>query len=419
MIARSSNQLIQRPRLRPEMRLANLLGNGLRASGIRFGNLSEEAILQAARRQTSLEDLGDERFRVPLRALLDSYENDANLTFVGRLIAKEMMIHLVANRLRIHHDLRQYPEIVAAEIHRPLFVVGLPRTGTTLLYNLFAQDPTSRPLLFWESMSPSPSPDPETRDRDPRIKAAEQIVARLNRAVPSLPAIHEMNPRGPDECLGLLFNTFVTPFFRGRLPRYRDWLYGVGDQEVKVAYQEYRQQLLLLQWRCSGDHWVLKCPSHLFGLDALLAIFPDACVVQTHRDPVKAVPSLCSLTTALDGMSYKTVDMEGVGQRTVKIIEQLVDRSMKARQTGDAGRFYDIHYQEIVKDPVTVVQRIYEHFGYNQSAVMEDKIKAYLAANPRHKHGVHQYSLDDFGLDLQALRTRFAGYYDRFRITPE
>jgi hypothetical protein len=399
--------------------MANLLGYGLTACGIRIVDLSEEEILQGARSQTGLEDLGNERFRVPLKALLDSYNDDTNLTTVGRWLARRMLIHIVANRLLIHRDLKCYPEILSGRIDRPLFVVGLPRTGTTLLYNLLAQDSASRPLLFWESVSPAPPPDPETRDCDPRIETAEKIVAGLNGTLPNLAAIHEMNPRGPDECLGLLFNTFVTPFFRGNLPRYREWLYSIPDHETRAAYQEYRQQLLLLQWRCSGNHWVLKCPSHLFGLGELLAVFPDACVVHTHRDPVKAVPSLCSLSAALDGVSYKTVDMEEVGQRTVGIIEQLVNRSMQAREEVDGGQVYDMHYKEFVKDPVAAVRGIYEHFGYNYSPAMEENVRAYLGSNPRHRHGVHRYSLDSYGLDEETLRDRFSGYCDRFVIEPE
>ena len=401
------------------MRFANMLGRGFGACGIRLGDLSEETILLQARRQTGLEDLGEERFRVPLRVLLGSYENDPRLTFLGRILAQKMMVHHVANRLKINHDLKQYPEILSGEIHQPLFVLGLPRTGTTLLYNLLAQNPDFRPLLFWESMFPSPPPDPEARDSDPRIRIAEQTVARLNRAVPKLSAIHEMDPRGPDECLGLLYNTFVTPFFRGRVADYRKWLYGVGDDELKAAYQEYRQQLLLLQWRCSGDHWVLKCPSHLFGLGALLRVFPDACVVQTHRDPVKAVPSLCSLSATLDGLSYQTVDMREVGERTVEIIDQLVNRSMKARESSNPGRVFDVYYRELVKHPVTTLKQIYAHFGYTYNVALEEKLKAYLEVNPQHKHGMHRYSVDDFGLEKETLRDRFSGYCDLFQIRPE
>lgn len=405
--------------VRPVMRVANRIGNGLEACGIRTVDLSEETILRKACRKTGLTDFGDERFRIPLRSILESYENDPNLTLIGRVLAQKMMMHIVGNRLKIHHDLKKYPEILSDEIHRPLFVLGLPRTGTTLLYNLLAQDTGARPLLFWESMSPSPPPDPKTRERDPRIKSAEQAVARLNRALPHLSVIHEMNPRGPDECLGLLYNTFVTPFFRGKLPSYRKWLYAIGDDELTAAYQEYRTQLLILQWRVSGDHWVLKCPSHLFGLGALLAVFPDACVVQTHRDPAKAIPSLCSLSAALDSLSYHTVDPMEVGHRTVEIVAQLIKRSLKARAENISAKVFDVHYRDFTQHPVTTVKEIYEHFGYAYTPTLEKRLKAYLEANPKHKHGMHIYSLGEFGLDEEALRKRFSSYCDLFRIRLE
>jgi hypothetical protein len=386
---------------------------------MRAADLSEEALFQKAQRQTGLSDWGDQRFRVPLKALLDSYENDPGLTYVGRAMAQGMLVHLLANRLAIHRDLRQHPDILTGTIRRPLFVVGLPRTGTTLLQNLLSQDPAARPLLFWESMAPSPPPDPRTRANDPRIRQAEKMVAFLTRAVPSLPTIHAMTPRGPDECLGLLFNTFVTPFFRGNVTRYRDWLATLGGEELTAAYREYRQQLLLLQWKCSGDHWVLKCPSHLFGLGSLLATFPDANIVQTHRDLAQAVPSLCSLSAALDGLSYETVDLEGIGRRNLTIVGQLVQGSLKARQTADAGRFFDLHYPDLVNDPVAAVRRIYQHFGYDYSDALEDKLKAYLAAHRQHPHGVHQYRLEDFRLDRDTLHRRFAEYYERFQVNQE
>jgi hypothetical protein len=415
----SSIPFLQRPRLSLAIRLANRLGTWLRRLGFRSGDLSEKTICDKAKRQTGLSDWGDERFRVPLKALVDSYENDPGLTFVGRAIAQGMVVHLLANRLRIHHNLTQQPDILNGTIRRPLFVVGLPRTGTTLLQNLLSQDQAARPLYFWESMSPSPPPDPATRDADPRIRQAEKLVAGLTRAVPALPMIHEMNPRGPDECLGLLFNTFVTPFFRGNVSCYREWLARISDEEVVASYREYRQQLLLLQWKMRGDHWVLKCPSHLFGLGALLATFPDACIVQTHRDLAQAVPSLCSLSTALDGLSYETVDLEAIGQRNLTVVEQLMVGGLKARQSADASRFYDLHYPDLVKDPVTAVRRIYHHFEYAYSDTLEDKLKGYLAANRQHKHGVHQYRLEDFRLDRDVLGRRFAEYYERFGISPE
>jgi hypothetical protein len=410
---------VQKPKTLLGIRVLNQVGGWLRRLGFRSGELTEQTILNGAKRQTGLDDFGDSRFLPPFRALVQSYETDPGLTFLGRTIAQRTLRHLVANRMRIHHDLMRYPEILSGQIRRPLFVVGLPRTGTTLLQNLLSLDPVSRPLYFWESMSPSPPPDPRTRDHDPRIKAAERMVQGLYRAVPALPSIHAMHPNGPDECLGLLFNTLVTPFFRGKIGLYRDWLDRIDEAEHLAAYREYRQQLLMLQWRCPGDHWVLKCPSHLFGLSALLTVFPDACIVHTHRDLIEAIPSLCSMSAALDGLSYEEVDLEGVGQRTLRIVDQLLTGAFKARQTRAPGRFLDLPYTELIKDPIATVRRIYQHFNYEYNDTLEDKMMAYLAANPQHKLGAHQYSLEDFRLDPETIRVRYTEYYQRFEVGSE
>jgi len=314
------------------IRFANLVGGGIEASGIRLVDLSEESILREARRRTKLQNWGNERFQVPLRAIIEGHENDSNLTFVGRFIARQMLIHMVSNRLRIHNDLEKHPEILNGEIRRPLFVTGLPRSGTTLLYNMLAQDPGGRPLLYWEAFSPSPPPCPQTYDCDPRIKVAERSIATLYRALPSLKLIHEINPRGPAEDLLLLINTFVTPSLQGELPKYRKWLDEVGDEVLIASYKEYREQLLLLQWKVSKDHWVLKSPSHLFGLKALLEVFPDACVVQTHRDPAEAISSLLSLAVTISSLSVKTIKQKMLKEIIVKMLEQQLQRSMDARR---------------------------------------------------------------------------------------
>ena len=211
--------------------------------------------------------------------------------------------------------------------------------------------------MSWESMFPSKPKEAKNGKQDPRIAEAERQIKRLNRAVPDLQSIHEFNAKKPDECLGLLLNTFVTPFFRGRISSYREWLYNINDTYVHTAYQEYAEQLKLLQWQHANKHWVLKSPSHLFGLDALVKVFPDACIVQTHRDPAKMIPSLCSLSASLDSLFYEVTDQREIGQRTVNIFDQLTSRAFKARQTSNPDRFIDIHYTDLLTNPVAVVNR--------------------------------------------------------------
>jgi pimeloyl-ACP methyl ester carboxylesterase len=405
------------PSFRPRVRAANRVGGFLRRSGLPLAELSESSVVRAAEEKTGLSDWGDQRFRVPLQILLESYDAD-NLTFVGRVIARQMIINLLSNRLRVIDDHARDPAIAAGAVERPLFVVGLPRTGTTLLFNLLAQDPGARPLLYWETMQPSPPPDP-TRDDDPRIARAERVVGAMYSALPALRSIHDIQPRGPEECLGLLMNTIVTPFFVGPIPAYRDWLRSVDGDEMKRVYAEYQQQLQVLQLHDRRDHWVLKCPSHLFGLDALLATFPDAAVVQTHRDPVAAIPSMASLSAALDSLEYAVVDREEVGRRTVEKFELVMERSLRVRREAAGARFFDVAYNELVRDPASVVREIYGHFEYEYSETMAGAVRTYLAASRQHRHGVHRYSLEDFALERAALQERFAPYCDYFDVRPE
>jgi hypothetical protein len=400
-------------------RLADTLDSTLGGLGSLSIDLSENAVLAAAVRRTRLRNWGDEHFRVPLRALLESHRDNRDLTLVGRIMARNTLVKLVSNRLRINNDLDMHPEILSGNIVRPVFVLGIPRSGTTFLHRLLAQDPRSRSLLFWEALSPSPPPTPETYSSDPRIRAAERTIAMLYRALPGLDAIHHVDPKGPEECLGLLMNTFVTPFFRGRLPQYREWLDRIDDAGLALSYREYREQLLLLQWKIPTRHWVLKCPSHLFGLKALLATFPDARVIQTHRDPLKAIPSLCSLANTLSALSVRSVDPTETGAGVVAGLEQILNRSMAVRDEGDGGRVYDVHYRSLVNDPMGTVQKIYEYFGSDVPDAMRDNINEYVARDRMRSEARHHYTLDQFGLDSAEITRRFSAYAHRFRIESE
>ncbi len=418
MVAQLGRRTARRRQFAPDLRLrgraVNRIGGALRLARVPVASLDESSLLEAAERETGLDDWGDERFRVPLGLLADSYDRD-DLTFIGRLIARRMLVGLLANRLRVAADHARIPELAERPVRRPLFVVGLPRTGTTFLLNLLAQDPASRPLRYWESLQPSPPPRPGDGD-DPRIERAERLVWMMNSILPGLRAIHDIRPRGPEECLPLLMSTFVTPFFAGPIPRYRAWLASAGDAELDRVYAEYRRQLQVLQLHDARARWLLKCPSHLFGLEALLRAFPDAAVVQTHRDPVVAVPSMASLSATLDGLQYRTVDPEEVGARTVEKLGLLVGRALAAREDRADPRVLDVHYERLVREPAAVVADIYERFGLERSDEVDGRVRAHLASARQHGAGVHRYRLEDFGLDRPSLERRFAAYYDRFGV---
>jgi hypothetical protein len=390
----------------PGLRFAHWIGDRLKPFGLTGGNLAAESLIRAAQTETGLADFGTDRFRAPLQKLLDSYLADRDLSVIGRGIARGTLINCLANRLRIARDLREHPEIRGETVSRPLFVLGLPRTGTTLLYNLLAQDPAARPLLFWESSAPSPPPTRETRTTDPRIAKAERLVRSMNRLVPSLPSIHAFDARGPEECLGLLMNTFVCPFFRGRVHAYWDWLFALPDEDVDAAYAEYREQLQLLQWKVRGEHWILKCPAHLYGLGSLLATFPDAAVVQLHRDPAQVVPSLCSLSFAMDSLYYARRDPHEVGRRMLSVLERMFARGRAGRARHPSERVMDVPYEDLVADPFSVARSVYDRFGYAWTDAFAERLRSYLERDSRRERPKHRYSLDDFGLSQADVERR-------------
>lgn len=377
----------------------NLAAAPLQLFGL--GRLSESAILAAAQKSTGLNQLGDKRFRHPLRLLIEDYSNDKALTLLGRLIAKGMLTSLVANRMLVQAHFAQKPEIAKETLQHPLFIVGLPRSGTSFLYNLLGQDQSFRSLLFWESCSPA-SPEITGR-KDQRIAHAIKTVKGLNRALPELKSIHEFNATAPDECTGLLLNTFTTPYFRGRLPKYRQWLFGAGQGELPNAYSEYEQQLQLLQFSREPKPWLLKSPSHLFGLTQLLERLPSARVIYLRRPLDESVASLCSLSRALDSLSYGRVDESEIGQRTLGIVNQFLQGGLAACRSSHASRIEFLDYQDLVTSPLDQVKKVYASLNQSLSPETLTRMSDYVKSNRRSGNNVHHYQLADFGLDASDL----------------
>ena len=367
-----------------------------------------DAVLAAARKETGLHELGDEHFLEPLELMLDDYANDNQLSPLGRIISWSTLVHHVSNRMQIYHAFREHPEISEQRIVQPLYVIGLPRTGTTLLYELLAQNDAFRPLLFWESMNPAPQLNAQHGGIDPRIKKAEKTVKGLNRVAPDLKKIHDLDPHGPEECLGLLSNTFITPFFRGKLPGYREWLAKQPQEAVDRSYREYLDQLKLLHWQNSG-RWLLKCPAHLFGLPSLMRVLPDARVIQTHRDPVECVPSLCSLSATMETIISQRVDPRQIGSQMMGRLKRMQNRSEQARAEQPSEKFFDLQYEQLVAEPIASVEQIYRAFDMEMTSEMRAKMETYLAKSKRKKHGSHRYSLAEFGLTEAEVRAAFTG----------
>lgn len=381
--------------------------------------LDEESLLAAAYQRTGLRDWGeDESFRVPLRILLDAYRKEAKLTLFGRYLIHQKLVKHLANRLLIQQELKRHPDILEVEIRQPLFIVSLPRTGSTLLMRLLAQDAAFRPLLFWEAMAPAPAQEPETRDDDPRIAATEKLLRWQQKILPSLAKIHHFGARQPEECFPLLENSLVFPSFYilANAPSYFQWL-TEQQQDMTPTYRYYRQQLQILQYRFPARRWLLKAPLHMYGLPALLNVFPDAAIVQTHRDLRQVIPSACSLVANFRGTVSSEVDLHRIGQESVRNTGISLGRDATARAIHPAARFFDLPYRELVAAPMAAVQRLYDYFGFEFTDASAERMRQWLAANPKDKWGKHRYSLEQFGLTEELLAGRFADYNRQFGLS--
>jgi hypothetical protein len=403
-----------RMRLPWSMRLANRAGTFLRAAGVPLGSLDDAALLAAARRRTRLDDFGDPFFREGLARLLHAFEHEAALTPVGRALARRQVLDLLENRLRMTAEWTRHPAILAAPVPAPIFVLGLPRTGTSILHELLAQDPENRVPLTWEVMWPWPPPERATYEQDPRIARAERHFAGIDRMLPEFKRMHPLGARLPQECVALMAHDFASLLFptTHRVPSYQAWLDRLDQRPV---YAAHRRQLQYLQWKAPAARWVLKSPGHLWTLAALLAEYPDARIVQTHRDPLRVIASLASLIVYLRGMASDRVDAREIGAEWTERLAAGLAHTMDVRAQGllPAARVFDVEFRAFVGNEIATIRRLYEHFGLVLSAEADARMRRFLAVNPKDKHGAHRYGLADAGLDPTTERRRYARYQEQ------
>ena len=413
------------PRLAPPpkplgVRALNAAGGALRALGLPLVRLDEAALMAEATRRTGLDDFGDERFREPLQLLLDGFEREAALTLLGRIMVRNDVLRLLENRLRMTAEHRRHPEIEDGAVTAPLFIVGLPRTGTSILHELMAQDPATRVPMSWEVQQPWPPPEAATYETDPRIAAVDRHLAGVDRILPEFKKIHPMGARLPQECVALTAHDFATLIFHTthRVPSYQAWLEAA---DLRWVYASHRRQLQYLQWKMPAERWVLKSPGHLWALDALVAVYPDARIVQTHRDPLKVTASLTSLVTVLRSLASDTIDPIEIAEDWSARLARGLETTMRVRATQALApsQVFDVHFGELMADPIAMVRRIYGHFGMTLSSEAAARMQRFLADNPSDKHGAHRYTLAAAGLDPDTERRRYAAYQSHFGIASE
>jgi hypothetical protein len=402
------------------IRLLNRAGARLEHLGAFRNLLSVESISKQAKKNTGLSDWGDEDFRPPLELLTRPDTDKFRITFFGKYSLRQELVRCLTNRLLIRDEIKRHPETLSETVSRPLFIVGLPRTGSTLLQRLLSLDSRCRPLLHWETLQPAPAPDPRTHETDPRIKNAEREMKSMAKLFPEpvYAATHFTDVTQPEECWFLLQNTLMLPGPFSVVANFPEYFAWQQEQDLSNAYAFYKLQLQILQRNFPPAHWILKSSDHLPNLGVLLSTFSDASVVHLHRDPKEVVPSFANITIKSLEMT-NSLNHEVVAELPQQIMDGFswdIERAVTARRQVEPSRILDVHYRDLLKDPVGSIRRIYGYFGYSFDAQFEARIVKWLDENPKEKHGTHRYSLEHFGLTPDEVDRHFSDYRERFGI---
>ncbi len=379
-------------------------------------------LTEAMRRSGDLKDFGEPSFRPALQALLTALDREGKLSDVGRQILDERIIDLLKNRLVVEEYYRNFPQIADEKIERPIVIVGLPRTGTTLLQRILGCDQRLYPLLWWETRFPAPLAVVPPGQPDPRIERARAEVAGMLEAMPKLKAIHPLDAEAPDE-EGMLLEHSFHAFFDAYadIPGYTDWMW---DNDQTPAYAYLKRMLKFLQWQkrnrseiASLGRWVLKTPHHLRQIDVLFKVFPDAQVIQTHRDPLQTIPSIASFNETLWHIYGRDVDARRVGKQWAAIFARGMRQTMAFRDKQGSERFLDIWFSDTLSKPLDVVRSIYQFTGLSFPEGIQDRMQVFLEQNSRDKRPLHDYSLDHYGLTEEQIASDFAEYRQRYILS--
>jgi Sulfotransferase family len=374
---------------------------------------SESILLSTGQRFAGgLADWGGEAFFGPLRMLLRSNQN---LNRRGRQTFHNYVVRLLTNRLRIQRELNRLPEIFSIRIPSPIFITGLARSGTTLLHNLLALDARSRTLRLWEVWWPTPTVDRDGKD----TRLADSIALWSWQS--EVRALHSFEPDGPEECQWLLEHEFAAWSFAmsTHRPEYLRW-YVTASLEEQYRFHKRAVQLIRSG---SGDaaepriaRMIFKAPSHLGYLDTILRVYPEARFIQLHRNPVEAFASSCNMVSQLRQALSTYVSPREVYADVATRVFTYLERSANVRRMNDQRIFLDVYYEDLIRDPVSTVSRIYEWLGEPVWEQMERKVSDYIRANPKGKHGTHRYAIEDFGANSKGLAQELAFYIDTFNI---
>jgi len=366
----------------------------------------ETELLDTAVAKAGCDDFGADEWREGFGVLLEALDRNSLLNDVGRFAIEQMIVRDLAARLISERGFRRHSQSAAAEIIRPLVIVGLPRTGTTALQEMFSIDPQFQGLELWLTRAPRPRPPRDAWLQDADYQACDQSIALIREHQPELYAIHKMEAAKVDECWNLMAQSFAHSSWlaQTQLPEYREWFDACAMQPV---YERHRRNLQLIGANEPTRRWMLKDSTHLFALEAFLEVYPDACVVQTHRDPVVAIASVCSLCwTARNGLNDNE-SRAAYGQGILDLWHSGVERTLALRKRKAPKQFMDVSFGQFRADPLGVVEAVYRRFGFSLDDATRRRMENLREENPP---PAHRYTLEDWGLEPDEISERFSAY---------
>jgi hypothetical protein len=373
-------------------------------------------LLARASAATGLDDFGDDIFREGLERLVAAGDSEARLNDAGRAMFDGQIVMLLTKRLEVEDWYARHPEIGEQEIAAPLFVLGLPRTGSTALHCLLGEDPAVRVMRNWECMNPCPPPETVTYDTDPRIALMDEQMKLRDRMTPRMKQMLPSTSVSPTEDQLTMGYNFVSQIFQAsfRIPSYAQWLY--YDADLEPTFRYVKRVLKLLQWRCPPNRWRLKNPTYSMFIDALDKVFPDARYCMTHRDVANVIPSVADLYFEMHKPGTDQVDKPWLGAINREFGLLGMERMIGFRDAGNEHRFFDIHFAPFQKDPFPTMAKLYAFLGEEFTPEAEARMRAWRANTPRDKHGRHEYDGADYGLSTAELRETFRFYTERFGV---
>lgn len=379
-----------------------------------------EKLVDLARRRSGLDDFGEWSFEEPLAVLVRSYYEEANLSAFGRIAVRWDMLRFLSNLLRLREEEKKDPAVLEERIDRPIFVLGLPRSGTTFLHNLLADDPGNLTPRCWQTVFPYPIGAQKNGSRDRRPELTARQYSQFLMLAPELPSLHPLDAHAAQECIEITGHVFRSLRFDTThyIPSFQQWLEDVGHLE---AYRFHKRFLQHLQHQKGAGQWILKSPDHIFALEALCEVYPDARFVFVHRDPMKVLPSVARLTEILRQPFTRKIDRIQIGRQISSRWELGSKLLIEAADwlKSSPERIVHIRYKDLVRDPYAIVTDLYRHFGMTLSGQGEQGLKRSIAERPDGGYGRNSYRFEDYGLNPAAERKHHSAYMAHFRMQPE